>query len=424
MRFALAGLALLLSAALALVAIACFLAFEERAEVEERPRLTSEERERARRILVENDPRRLERGEIRTVELATWDLELALDYAIGRLGAGGAAVEGGPGRLEIRATLATPRNPLGRFLNVDLAFRQSSGTARLERLRLGRLPLPAGLADRLLRAALDALGGSDATGKGRSGLLRDLRLEPDRVRITYAWSPEAVDRIGARLLGRGGRGRVEAYWKELEAMEAAASDAGGRRLAAVVGRLAARARARGGDPVSENRAWLLALDGWSGGRSLQALVPEAARWPRPRDGGLRLRGRVDLARHFATSAALAAFGGGGLSKAVGEWKELEDSRSGSGFSFRDLAADLAGARFGELATGSRASARALLDRLERLGGEPADGDLLPEIEDLPEALGEAELDERYAPGGGEAYAGMTAEIERRISALPLYAETR
>ncbi len=418
LRIALVALAALAALAVALVAAASLLAFENEAAVAARSRLTPEERSRARRILAENDPRELASGEVRTAVLGIEDLELALAYAIGRVGSGGAAVEGGPGTLAVRLTVATPRNPLGRFLNVDLAFREAVGPARLERLRVGRLPLPAALADRLLRLGLDSLAPDEGAADGRSGLIRGVRLEADRVRITYAWRPEAVDRLGAQLLGRGERERLKLYWDELVAAESA--DRGDRSLARYVGRLGALARARSDDPVAENRAWLLALDGWTGGRSLEALVPEAERWPRRRGGVPKLRGRTDLARHFATSAALAAVGGVGLSKALGEMKEIEDSRSGSGFSFRDLAADLAGARFGEQATASAASARALLARLERLGEPPDDGDLLPAIEDLPEALSEAELEGRFERPGGRAYDEMTAEIERRILALPLY----
>jgi hypothetical protein len=60
-----------------------------------------------------------------------------------------------------------------------------------------------------------------------------------------------------------------------------------------------------------------------------------------------LGGRVDFPQHFLVSAALVLEGSGTLSQAIGLYKEMLDSRGGSGFSFTDMAANLAGTRFGE-----------------------------------------------------------------------------
>ena len=48
-----------------------------------------------------------------------------------------------------------------------------------------------------------------------------------------------------------------------------------------------------------------------------------------------------------------------LSDVIGLYKEIEDSRGGSGFSFNDIAADRAGTRFGEKAVASEDSARGI-----------------------------------------------------------------
>jgi hypothetical protein len=59
-----------------------------------------------------------------------------------------------------------------------------------------------------------------------------------------------------------------------------------------------------------------------------------------------LRGRGDLLLHFAVSAAVAALAGGPAAESGGIAKELADMKpGGSGFSFADLLADLAGVRF-------------------------------------------------------------------------------
>ena len=97
------------------------------------------------------------------------------------------------------------------------------------------------------------------------------------------------------------------------------------------------------------------------------MVPEARDWPRAASRGLTMAGRGDLAQHFTVSAAVSAAAGAALADFIGLYKEIDDARRGSGFSFADLAADRAGTRLGQLATATEESAR----RLQRPSCAPA-----------------------------------------------------
>ena len=99
------------------------------------------------------------------------------------------------------------------------------------------------------------------------------------------------------------------------------------------------------------------------------------------------------------------------------YKEVADSRGGSGFSFSDIAADHAGTRFGEKASTSESAARTLRRRIAR---GIADADLLPKVDDLPEFMQEAEFKARFGGVGMPAYQAMLDDIDRRVSALALY----
>src|SRR3546814_20196288 len=69
----------------------------------------------------------------------------------------------------------------------------------------------------------------------------------------------------------------------------------------------------------------------------------------------RLHGRADTPKHWVLSAALTMFMDEKTGRAIGLWKELDDSLpGGSGFSFVDLAADMAGVRSGKAARGGTA----------------------------------------------------------------------
>ena len=167
----------------------------------------------------------------------------------------------------------------------------------------------------------------------------------------------------------------------------------------------------------ENRAAILVLTFYANGKGLAAIVPAAQNWPRPAAHTLTLNGRDDFPKHFLISAALAANAGGPLSDAVGLYKEVDDSRHGSGFSFNDIAADRAGTRFGEFAAGSKETAARLQQRLSAGVREP---DMMPPTNDLPEFMPEAEFQRRFGGIGAPAYKQMMANIERRIAALQLY----
>ena len=133
---------------------------------------------------------------------------------------------------------------------------------------------------------------------------------------------------------------------------------------------------------------------------------------------VQLSGRVDLARHFTLSAALAATLDPRFTRAMGEWKELDDSLpGGSGFSFVDLTADRAGLHLARAAL-DPATAGAVADRLARA----KDGELFPSAAHrLAEGLSEGEFGRRY--GGLETanYAQAIRRVDRLLDRLPLYA---
>ena len=130
---------------------------------------------------------------------------------------------------------------------------------------------------------------------------------------------------------------------------------------------------------------------------------------------MTLRGRRDLARHFAISAGIAAGSGSELADVIGAFKELSDSQGGSGFSFADLLADRAGVVLAEHALGPDAA------RLQSaLAGRPPESMFMPAIDALPEGLQELEFRARYEDIDSEAYAAIKREVESRIASLPLY----
>ncbi len=125
-----------------------------------------------------------------------------------------------------------------------------------------------------------------------------------------------------------------------------------------------------------------------------------------------VHGRHDLCQHFVVSCALTAVGGPEAAEAAGVLKEVLDSRpGGSGFSFCDLSADMAGVTFAKQLLASPA----LLERVER-SFTVADYTLPPA--GLVEGLSEAEFIKRYGGTDDERFLKAQEALRRRVLALP------
>ena len=171
-----------------------------------------------------------------------------------------------------------------------------------------------------------------------------------------------------------------------------------------------------GNAVEENRAAILITTLYILGIPLKTLFPEAANWPKQQKYQVVLDGREDFAKHFMLSAAITVYADTLLSDAIGLYKEVEDARSGSGFSFNDIAADRAGTKFGEKAIKNRVSA--LMIQAKLMSGL-ADTDLMPYWLDLPEFLPEATFKAQYGEINSPSYTQLMDKIEQRIARLAI-----
>jgi hypothetical protein len=397
-----------------LVLLALVLAVEDQPRVPRRDAVSPADVDRAVAVLRRHDPRRSPPGQLRSLSLTERDLDLLVQHASRRWLGVDTQLRLQPGRLRLQASLAAPR---GRWLNLDLALRQTATLPEVERLRLGRLPLPTVLAGPLLRAAA-ARRGLQPDALLALHWIERVALGGGVVSVSYRIDPDTVPRLRAALVAPADQQRLRAYHERLAELTQGLqgrSHSVATLLSPLFALAAQRSADGGGDAAAENRAALLTLTFYAGHRPLGMLVPAAYQWARPWPAYLTLRQRQDFALHFLVSALIAAEAGTPLADAVGLWKELADARSGgSGFSFNDLAADRAGTRFGELAVRDAARMQ------QRIAAGIDDADLLPPVSDLPEHLPQAEFAARYGGVGGAGYQRLLAAIESRIDALPVF----
>jgi len=411
------GRALLALVALALAAVVLVLAAAVQSEpaVAMGEAITHQDVARVLNLLRWHDPRRTQPGRPAMARLAERDLEVLLAHGAQRWLRAATRVSLLRGGATVQVSAHLPANPFGRWLNVELHLADTGGLPVIDSCQVGRLPVPTALAEALLAWLAERAGLADQV-RVAADVVHQVRFLPQQVVVRYAWRSDSTSRVLAALLPADDQQRLRAYTERLAALterEKPAWDVSLVRLLGPMFDLARQRTAAGGDAAAENRAALLVLTLFANGRGMDALVPAARQWPRPRRMRVMLGGREDLPLHFLVSAALAAEGSGPLSQAIGLYKEVADSRGGSGFSFSDVAANRAGTRFGQNLVGDAARVQALL------APGPRETDLVPLLADLPDFMPEADFVRRFGGVGAPAYEAQLAEIDRRLLELPL-----
>ena len=409
---------LLLIAAPFVLAGILHLAMAEQPTVNRAAEFTPVHIERAKHIIKKNDPRTMKPGVLRTFTLSQEEVDLTINYLASHYARGSSRIVLQPGKVEFSASFELPSNPFGRFLNISALLHETGGLPVFDLLQIGRLSVPGWLADTLLEYALKLLSTREEY-QIASDTIKRISVADGRFTVTYAWQADLPDRIRSVLLPHEEQERLKVYQEWLAGNVRSGSATVKMTLADVMTplfRLAAE-RSTNGDAVAENRAAIVVLAFFVNGKGLGAIVPAARDWPQSPPSKVLLDGREDFSQHFTISAAIAANAAAPLSDAIGLYKEVDDSRSGSGFSFNDVAADRAGTRFGELAVNNKESA---LKLQRQVAAGIRDSDILPRVADLPEFMPETEFKKRFGSIGSPAYKRMMDDIERRIAALPLY----
>lgn len=378
--------------------------------------LTPEEIAQARAILQTGLRASGEDGELNRLALSEEEINATTNYLFGLAGDRRARFRLEENVMSLSGSLRLPFSRLELFLNVQVRAERDGNRLAVRQARIGDLPVPLGVIETALR-----LGGRYWTPVRLYALadqsVESLIVHDGQMALDYRWDAESRTKMRRMMTEITSKRRLKRYQAELNAVlhsvELAARPTLGQLLQPLA--VLARKRSREHDPVEENRALFLVLSAYLSGKSnANALAFGIKDLPRRT---VVLRNRLDLAKHFTISAALAVTGDDTLADAAGLVKEVSDSHGRSGFNFQDLAADIAGARLGELAVATRKSAKKLQKRLAQNAGDEV---LLPDIRDLPENLGEEEFHRRFGTVGSLAFAAMMRDIERRVNDLPLY----
>ena len=408
-------LALLLLASGALV-LALALALQAEPTVSTPAEVGIDDVARAVALMRQHDPRKRPPGTMATALLSERDLDILVQQGVQRwLGAASRVSLRGAGAT-VQFSDQAPPNPFGRWLNVELRLAETDGLPAIESLRVGSLPVPAWLAGAGVRW-LAGRAGLQQELQLAAGVVQRVRFMPQQLQVNYVLRGDTSRRLAAGLASPAELERLRAYsdrLAQLAARERLGAQVSLARLLPPMFELARVRSAVGLDAVAENRAAILVLTLYANRRSLAEALPAARAWTQAQPLRVQLAGREDSTLHFLVSAALAAEAGGRLSQVVGVYKEVADSRGGTGFSFNDLAADRAGTHFGVVAVQDAARLQA------RAAAIAQELEFMPPAADLPENMPEADFMRRFGGVGAPIYNAMLAEIDRRVAALGVF----
>ncbi len=411
-----------------------FLVFDPAPLVSSHPDLTLDNVKQVKKLIQDGKPRDLKQKQIKSVTLTQADVNLVLNYGV-QHGLGWdrvfTHVSLAANVVEAQLTVHFSDNPhlkiFGRFLNLSMVLTGKGPRPTLQTLTIGKLKLPGVFVNPVLTALHRVLANAGAyQGLVRqTRALQDMSIEPGRITIVYEWDPEAMGRIqtGGKslLLSKDHQERLVLYHNALADMLKPHQN---RKLSLThvlrtMFALAENQSAAGSRPDQENMALVQVLALYSVRIGIKDFVGlDLQRRIKPRvPVTLTIDGRRDLAQHYLVSAGIAVSAGSRLSSFVGLAKEVDDADRGSGFSFADLAADKAGVKTGTLAVASSEQAARLQKRMKSVLTE---SDFMPDITHLPEGIREMEFRRRYTDLDSETYALVSEEIDRRISACPVY----
>jgi hypothetical protein len=415
-------LALFVVSLLAILVLVAVAGIESAPLVEPARHLSHQDIERIKRLLRQHDPRQVKKQEVRTLLLTERDLNLLLEYATPDALNTSSQVDLRPDGMEVRLTVKLPDNLLGHYMNISANLSSAGDRIHVEQLILGGLVLPGWLLEPLLLQGHRVMLARFDEYRIAAEAVRSYRFQDDRLSVVYQLNPELVEQLQQSgkgfLFPEADSQRMLAYYEELAriADQYAARRVSLDKVFPPLFKLAAARTTESGQPQAENRALLLALTMHVLGMNISRFI-EVPRAPHRQLLHLSLLGRHDFVQHYLISAALTVSAGSGLAGAIGEFKELDDSRGGSGFSFADLLADRAGIRLAAMATGTEQQARLLQ---QRMGGPLSETDFMPDIDDLPEGIMELEFKHRYRDLDSKNYRIVEDEIEQRLSRCKVY----
>ena len=401
---------------LLILSLCLFLIVDQEPHAGRLTRVTPEHIERLKQTL-DHHRHRIQRNRQKqrgTITFHSEDVDIAINYLVKHFVRGQASIRTANRNATLQVSIPLSMQIITGYVNVKATLIETDTLPQLRSITFGHIPIPDFISQSLITYSTKWLRDHPKYNTSIN-TIQQVQISADTLAIRYQWQGGSGQSSGYfSVLSKSEQNRVRRYYNLLRHRHQKQTI---QTLSEILHPLIETAAkfSQNNPAPQENRAAILATTFYIMGLPLKYLIPEAVNEPVVYRPTVVLDGRQDFAQHFIISAAITAYSDTILSDAIGLYKEIEDKRSGSGFSFNDIAADRAGTRFGARATASHPKA-AQLQQWVVQGLE--DKDLMPEWADLPESLSKTAFKQRYGNLGSPTYKAMMSTIEQRVAALP------
>ncbi|MFL2840890.1 MAG: hypothetical protein ACJ0BT_03540 [Pseudohongiellaceae bacterium] len=330
-----------------------------------------------------------------------------------------------PGSATLQGSFAIKPNLFGSYLNFEASFDQINDSLLLQALRLGEFTIPNFIFRSLLNYSKQKFSQNNNYLLLNSVLasIRKIEIRENYLGLLVNWGAVDIDLISEQarqtLIAQATHNSLITYQNQLiSVLNEIPESSRSISLNVLLAALFSHALESDGDPREENQAIFLILSCYLLDElNIEDLLgPGALETTIPRPLRITLETRDDLPRHLIGSAAIAAYADNDLANMLSIYKEVQDSRSYSGFSFSDITANQIGTRIGELASTNQnvalqlqqffSEVRLEIDYIPLLG--PSDG------------ISESEFIAQYGNRNSEAYLDRMKTIEETIEQLPIF----
>lgn len=356
-----------------------------------------------------------EMNTLKSVVLGEKELNIAVGYLLNHFIESKVLIQVHQDWLQAQIALTVPRTLWGRFLDVHFKLLQSGQGVAIKSFKIGEISIPDSAANYLVPLIFHTQP-LRPYWRLFEDHINNIQFTAGGIRVVYLGSLiKAVKQLAIHQ--HRAYPNLHFYQQQINQIVVKHDQTWRLSLTDLFQPLfeVAYQRSNEDTAIRENRAVIIAVASYIYKQELRRFLPFGLVYGA--DYQVSAYQRMDIPQHFIASAFLAAVDASAFGEQLGLDKELGDAEQGSGFSFIDLAADRAGARFGEMATVSPGQAR----RLQRFMASCQDYTLIiPDVRGLPEHMDSASFQNRFGSPGSRLYRNMISEIDERIAALPLY----
>ncbi|MCK5831821.1 MAG: hypothetical protein KAH20_16120 [Methylococcales bacterium] len=356
--------------------------------------------------------------EQKTLKLSEKNLNIALSYLLNHYLHSTSKITVEQKQLDFKIALLLSNNYFRKYLNFNFKLTKQDGYPIINQLKIGKI----GIADKFAGQILEKI--IKHTPLKEYYILaaqhtKDINISRDRFLTVSYIPPSDIDLKNKLSLNNRNFQSILLYQHQITIIIAQHNPKWRLSLAELFQPLFKQAyqRSTPETATSENRAVLIAISTYVNKSEIQTYIPFDISPSTQKQYPASLYKRPDMAKHFMASAVLAATGAETLATMLGQHKELDDAKHGSGFSFIDLAGDRAGLKFGKMAVTSPAKARKLQYIISNIKDYKS---FMPEVRDLPENMNDIEFKNNFESISSEKYQDMLSKIDKRISSLFIY----